>query len=186
MGGRKIIAGGELCVFRQNKRSEVKCEINNTKKMTNETEIKPKESIWGKPWLWIIAVLIIIIIALPDGGEKKETLPLITPPSNTVTSVLDVGEEGILNNNSDKNDTSGIVILATDEKAFDDFSQALIANDKYRFNEMINNGRLFTVPNGTAVKVTDIKFPGRTNVRVLEGKYVGESGWIAFEFIISK
>jgi len=154
--------------------------------MTNETETKLKESIWGKPWLWMIAVLIIIIISLLDGEEKKETLPLITPSSNTVTSVLDIGEEGILNNNSDKNDTSGISILAIDEKAFDDFTQASIANDKYEFNKMINSGRLFTIPNGTAVKVIDIKSPGRTKIRVLEGKYVGESGWIAFEFILSK
>ena len=133
-----------------------------------------------------IIVLIILIVIAGGGGEKEETSSSTASPPNIAANILGVGEEGILNNNSDKNDTSGIAILAIDEKAFDDFTQSSIANDKYGFNEMINSGRLFTIPNSTAVKVIDIKFSGKTRVRVLEGKYLGKSGWSASEFIISK
>lgn len=147
-----------------------------------EKEEKKKQSKKAIGCLVIILLVVgfvILLVALGGSGEKSSS-------PTTQSSILGVGEEGVLNNNSDKNDVSGVAILAVDEKAFDDFTQASIADDKLGYSQMLGAGRLFVVDNGTAVKVIDIKFLGKTEVRVLEGDYFGESGWIASEFIVSK
>lgn len=150
-----------------------------------EEEIKPKKSIWKKWWFWLIIVFVVAIVA-SVGGEKKETTPeKQSPQGQTKEEKLRIGDEGILNNNSDKSNFEGGSILAVDEKAFDDFIQALVADDKLGYSQMLGAGKLFIVDNGTAVKVISIGLFKR-EVRILEGDYLGRSGWIAFEFVVSK
>ncbi len=130
----------------------------------------------------VIFIFIIVLIAI--SGDSRNSSPTTQPATRSQT--LGVGEDGIVNNNSDKNDTSGIAILAVSEFYFDEFTQLSIARDEIGFRKMVSEGKLFTVKNGTAVKVIDLKFLGKTKVRILEGDYLGESGWIASEFVLPK
>ncbi len=168
-----------LLTGEEKKKIEEEEKLRTKIREKEEKKKQSKKAIGCLVVILLIVGFVILLAALGGNGEKSSS------PA-TQSSILGVSEEGVLNNNSDKNDVSGIAILAVDEKAFDDFTQSAIADDKYAFNEMISSGRLFTVQNGTKVKVIDIKFLGKTRVRVLEGKYLGESGWTASEFVVSK
>ena len=82
-------------------------------------------------------------------------------------------------------DGSEIVPLAADEAAFDAFTRAATRNDTFGINDLIQAGKLFTVPTGTKVLVIDMGgFLGsRLQVRVLEGPRTGRAGWVATEFV---
>ena len=63
MGGRKAIAGGELCVIRQDKRSRLK--------LIKLYRIKMKKLLYVFGGI-IILIVIVAIVAGGGGGEKKE------------------------------------------------------------------------------------------------------------------
>lgn len=163
---------------------EEKKKIEEEEKLRTKIREKEKKKKQSKTAMGCLVVILLIVgfvillVAFGGGGEKSSS------PA-TQSSILGVGEEGILNNNSDKNDVSGVAILAVDEKAFDDFIQAQIADDKLGYSQMLGAGRFFVVDNGTAVKVIDTGFAKR-KVRILEGEHLGKSGWIPYEFVVSK
>ena len=87
------------------------------------------------------------------------------------------GENGILYLEGGKN-----VFVAVDKTSFDDYLNAALIEDNYGINELVMQGRLFYVPNGTRVKVIDSTFTTR-KVRILEGEWEGASGWVPVEWV---
>lgn len=74
------------------------------------------------------------------------------------------------------------VLVATDEKAFDEMMKAAIAGDTYGTEELIRQRRIFSTPYNTRVLVIDLDF-AKTKVRILDGDYLGQSGWVPFEWV---
>ena len=97
---------------------------------------------------------------------------------------LSTGEEGMLNNNNSRQDCEGIVSLGIDKQAFSDLTDASVAKDQIGYARIFAEGRAFTAPNCTKVLAIDSTFTA-TEVRILEGEYLGASGWVPYEWAIS-
>ncbi len=98
---------------------------------------------------------------------------------------LSVGDTGILNNNSNPIDCSGIVVLALNKEALDRLTNASAAGDQYGYEEVIDTGNAIILPNCTSVRGVDLTVSA-TQVRVLEGDHEGVAGWVPFEFAIKR
>ena len=130
----------------------------------------------------IFGLIVLMIIVGIFASRKPEQSEQIFQPT---TKYLKIGEEGIINNNSDKNDLSGVAVLGVSKEALNKFIDTQIADDKIGYLQMLGRGELFIVDNGISVKVIKTSMFLR-EVRILEGEYFGESGWIPYEFVVSK
>jgi len=150
---------------------------------TNLKQEEKKKYEWGKKEkiMGVIAILsfLLMIIVSNSGGNK----PI---PSSTTTienQILSIGDEGIVNNNGDRNNCDGKVILGISKEAENQIIKASVANDEIGLANILMNGGIFFVPNCTKVKVIDINMFIR-QVRILEGEQFGKSGWLPYEFVI--
>jgi hypothetical protein len=89
--------------------------------------------------------------------------------------VVDVGERVTLRSKGNH------VFIATDA-AWDDFSNAVAANDELGLAGLIARGEVRVIKSGTAAKIIDTAF-FTVKVRILEGDHVGRAGWIYREFV---
>jgi hypothetical protein len=124
--------------------------------------------------------------ATPSAVATKAPTPAPTPtPTPAPTSVVQgnrappTGEQGRISVESE------FIFAATSQANYDDFSKVLIAKDQIGAAQMMYEGRLYMVDNGTKVLVL-----GRggflstlMNIRVLEGKQFGRSLWMPYEFV---
>jgi hypothetical protein len=69
----------------------------------------------------------------------------------------------------------------------DTLIKSAIANDDYGMRKLVKSGSVMVVPSGTSVLVIDdaggFLFAPSRKVRILEGKYKGESGWVPVEWV---
>lgn len=76
------------------------------------------------------------------------------------------------------------VLVATTEKNLDALVHSAVSKDSYGMAEMVLDGRAFYVDSGTKVLVIGLSGGWTTaNVRILEGKNYGDSGWVPIEFV---
>lgn len=66
--------------------------------------------------------------------------------------------------------------VATDEKTLDDLIRALSARTD-EVQQLIQSGRVFTVPNDTRARIIETGF-GKTKVRIIEGDKILSEGWV--------
>ena len=94
---------------------------------------------------------------------------------------MEIGEQGIINCGG------SICGLALTEEAWRENRKAERAGDIHGTAALMMAGKLTTVNNGTKVLVIDYN-PGTAlmQIRVLEGKGTGLSGWVPFERIIKQ
>ncbi len=133
--------------------------------------IQPKRR-WYKSKWFIIIVGVIALVIFSSFGESNT--------SNTSTNLSNIpssGEEGYL-----RIENSEIVTLARTKEDYDELNKAMYAKDTYGIARMVMENKAFDVPVGTKVLVIDQKFGGR-KVRILEGKYAMEDGWVVMEFV---
>ena len=106
---------------------------------------------------------------------------LINGCSNTPKPSMEIGEQGIINCGG------SICGLALTEEAWRENRKAERAGDIHGTAALMMAGKLTTVNNGTKVLVIDYN-PGTAlmQIRVLEGKGTGLSGWVPFERIIKQ
>lgn len=104
---------------------------------------------------------------------------LLNGCSNTPKPSVEIGEQGIINCGGS---TCG---LAATEEAWRENRKAENAGDIHGTAALMMAGKFTTVKNGIKVLVIDYN-PGTalTQIRVLEGKETGLSGWVPFERII--
>ena len=104
---------------------------------------------------------------------------LINGCSNTPKPSMEIGEQGIINCGG------SICGLAATEEAWRENRKAERAGDIHGTAALMMAGKFTTVKNGTKVLVIDYN-PGTAlmQIRVLEGKGIGLSGWVPFERII--
>ena len=74
------------------------------------------------------------------------------------------------------------IALAITKNSFDEFVNAAIANDSHGITNLIAAGKVFTVPSNTKILIVESSV-GKAKVRILEGKNIGESGWVPKEWI---
>jgi hypothetical protein len=122
-----------------------------------------------------------LIIFIASGDEKSTPAPANTPTATEQT--LSIGEEGIINYNTDRNDCSGQAILGISKEAQDKITKASVAKDNVGLAQLVLTGEAFMVNNCTKVKVIDSAMFLR-QVRILEGEQFGEAGWLPYEWVI--
>lgn len=151
----------------------------NTKEIQEkikEESKKQKKAIIAGAIVAVIFIIIIVLIAIASTGSNS------TP--STTKQKLGIGEEGIINFREDKNDCSGEdkVLLGITKEAQDKVSKALLAKDYIGMGDLLLSGEAFAVNICTKAKVIDTALYIR-QVRILEGKNFGRSGWLPYEWI---
>ena len=111
----------------------------------------------------IVILAILAFIALPFfvsriAGQFSPSSP--SSPSTQSAQSVSIGSKGFIRTSSAQ------VVLTIDEKAFDDFTKAAVANDTVGMGQIVLQERGFFVPNGTNVLAIDASFAKR-QVRVL-------------------
>jgi len=122
-------------------------------------------------------VIVVLSSALSRSDEYKNPNPNTSLETEKVVK-LGVGEEGVVKING-----SDTVALIADPDSYDDYLNAMTAQDKYGIAELLTANKLFLVLNGTRVKVIDREM-GIRKVRVLDGEMEGRAGWTAMEFVV--
>lgn len=92
-----------------------------------------------------------------------------------------IGDDVVINQNKDVKDCSGYTLVAVSKEARDEAGRLMVANDTVGLAKMVLYGTAFLVQNCTAARVIDVGVAIR-EVRVMDGKMAGESGWIPYEF----
>jgi len=76
----------------------------------------------------------------------------------------------------------GMMYLAVDEKALDEYEKAISAGDSHGITQLMLVGKLIGAQSRTRVRVLEGGV-FRTKVRILEGDSNGQAGWIPAEFV---
>lgn len=113
-------------------------------------------------------IVLLVLLVLP-GCSSSTASP--TP------KYTDIGQTALLDAAGDPE-----ALLGIDKSSYDALGKALLAKDWYGVLELMNNGRVFSVPKDTEVLIIDTGF-GVRQVRITEGTSKGRSGWIAVEFL---
>ena len=75
-----------------------------------------------------------------------------------------------------------IIPVGVDEKAYDEFTKAIVNHDKEGMDELVSTGRIFVVQDGTRVRILD-RGVFTTEVRVLSGPHEGQRGIVSSSLI---
>lgn len=76
---------------------------------------------------------------------------------------------------------SATVPVATTKEADDEYSKALHSKDQIGYDLLFSSGKMFRVDAGTKALVID-RTVNMAQLRILEGKHQGKSGWVPIEF----
>lgn len=153
------------------------------------SEVDPKASrcpqCQGKIYQWtlgkkillglILLITVPAIISTASGGSSSSS----SAPSAVSDSSDRVGrgENGYVRISS----SDSVAVLRTKE-LMDEYVNAAINKDTYGMAQLLLGGGGFFVPNDTKVLVIDSSI-GARQIRILEGKFVGQSGWVPMEFV---
>jgi len=133
-----------------------------------------------KQYLSLGQVFIIIIIGMITLPIVMTIISSNTSPSPSSTTQLStdlrVGDTGTIKS------SSGSLLVALTRSDAKEVISLSVAKDTLGVSKMVLDGRVMLVDSGTKIRVidTDLFY---TNVRILEGKYYGESGWLPNEFV---
>lgn len=98
-------------------------------------------------------------------------------------------------NNSNKNDkfrigdfvqlysSTGYSAVGVNRAAFDAYIDAAIADDTDALRQLLEDGRIILVKNGTKAKIIGTDY-GIREVQFLDGDYAGYSGWLVIEELV--
>jgi len=123
-------------------------------------------------------------IQKPEEQRQIETSQTTISSNSKEEQKLEIGDVGIINYRDDKNDCSGddLVILGVSREAQEKVDKALYAKDTIGIAQLLANGEAFAVDICTKAKIIDSAVALR-EVRILEGKNMGKSGWLPYEWI---
>src|SRR5262249_46088906 len=144
-----------------------------------ETEVslahqQSSNSSWiRRNWVWM-ALLLLAVVTVAALSVIK--------PSN---SAKDVDDPNTASKDSNDHSPGSVVVLylqdrksvmvAVDEQSLDELVTAL-ANTN-RVEQLVDAGRVFSVPNNTKVRVVEANFT-KLKVRFLEGRWVMTEAWV--------
>lgn len=128
----------------------------------------------------IILIVIFVIVLVWSISSLSKNPP--SPPMSSSPETADIGFEGMVNANSNKNDCKNSTILAITKEAQDKILKAVNAKDDIGLSQLLLTGEAFMVSNCTKIKVIDRSMFLR-QVRVLEGEQFGKAGWMPYEWV---
>lgn len=109
-----------------------------------------------------------------------------TTVSGTSVVTLNVGEEGIINNNEDNGVCDGITVAGTTKDDMNAYIDTIVANDKEGRGELLLSGRIFMVNNCTQIRNIEIggTLGSLSKIRFLNSGQTQPSatGWIPYEY----
>ncbi len=88
---------------------------------------------------------------------------------------MEVGEVGYL-----KSENGSDIFVGVTRSGYEEMVQSLVAKDKEGLLQLALSGQMIFVESGTQVRVIGTVV-GAREIRILEGKYYGDSGWVAEE-----
>jgi len=108
-----------------------------------------------------------------------------TNPEPTATPAsMQVGEIGVLRSNSGGKG----VFLCANKQAYDEYWNALLANDDEGLVELMLDGKLVPIDNGTPVRKLSYGglFDHTCEVRLMKGKFAGKRGIVSLDWLVAK
>src|SRR3989339_867315 len=97
--------------------------------------------------IFIFALILAIGVGL--YWTDSENPPSSPDKKVVINSPLPVGGVGMLNNNKDKKDCSGVVLMTPSKEAFDELTKVGISGDEYGLTDLILQGKVTSVANCT-------------------------------------
>ncbi len=149
--------------------------FNGSSKKEDRVSVSPTDS-KKKPlskkliYTLIGSVVLLILISIGTSGSSAPSTP--APQIDSVS----VGETGYLESSASN------VLVATTKDNLDEIVKLSVANDTEGLAQMTLDGDAYIVDQGTQVRVIDTTI-GTREVRILEGKQYGKSGWVPVEFV---
>lgn len=133
-------------------------------------EITPKKKTGCAGCLSFIGIIIIISVIIHIFSGNAQTADL------DKVALLEPGKQAIVDN-GDK-----VVILGAEKVDYNKIIKEINAKDIIGFAQMVLQGRVLIVKRKTKVIIIDNEI-AIIRIRVLEGEKVGQSGWLAYEFV---
>lgn len=126
-----------------------------------------------RKWIWIVLLVLAVVTAatlfiIKQAGSAKN----VDDPGTASRSSNDhsPGSEVFLYLPGRSS-----VMVAVDEQALDELIDALANSEEVQ--NLVNAGKVFTVPNNTRVRVVDANF-AKLKVRFVEGRRVMTEAWV--------
>ncbi|HPI13625.1 MAG TPA: hypothetical protein PK875_01920 [Spirochaetota bacterium] len=171
IGRLKVLAGGTVAGQIEAPHESLKSvlEFLNSKEdlekaLSVPVESIPRNEVRKKSRLVIYGAILAFFVLVLICGKGDNDIPA-------------AGEAGILSIGK-----SGTLLIAVDEKSFDDLSKAASIKNGALLGSLMMKNRLVSVDNDTRIKMIE---PGvsKCKVMVTEGPQNGFTGWIASEFV---
>lgn len=163
--------------------------------------IKEMDGLYGKNYLYYISIKdgdreierrVAVIEKYRDGhyavsnmaevvetnkatDTEQNTVEAVNAKPNTTPSINNSGSPYLYNG-------TGNVAIAISESIMDEAVDAAISKNYQRFDELVYAGKLLPVKDGTMVDILDTGM-ARIKIRVSEGTFSGQTGWVQTEFV---
>jgi hypothetical protein len=143
---------------------------------TTVLNLKQKSWIRRHPYFTFSTFVVLLSLIFVNNSNNTQTNSIQQPTTNTQN--VYIGDEAYIGQGK---------FLAKDETIKGQLDKAIIAKDTYGISEMINNGDIFDLDKETKILVIDqSSWAFDKEVRILEGKYIGKTGWIDRDFVYKK
>ena len=141
-----------------------------------------KKKFYTRWWFWLI-ILVLAIFGMNSANNAPPSVPsteaTTVQPAPSPSKDVELGNNGYLYIKGSDN----VAVMRTQD-AFDAYTKAAVNNDTIGMAQLVYDDQGFFVPDGTKVLVIDSGM-GTREVRILEGKHIAETGWVALEFVLS-
>jgi hypothetical protein len=124
--------------------------------------------------LGVIGVCVVLIIFISLIGRDE---PSSQTASSTPQETWHTGDDVLL-----KNESGSSIFIAPTQESYDKMFNLIIAKDEVGITQMVMNKEIFLVVSGTKAKIIGRTFASR-EVRIMEGEYNGQSGWLPVEML---
>lgn len=135
-----------------------------------------------KGYILLIGVIILMILIASQSNSSPKSITTNPPASITplvsTTSLVKSGDDITLTAGA----TAKKVPIAKDEKTYEDFVHTISIKDEDGYYKMLFSPNMFLVDKDIKAKVLNTGM-ARYEIRVLEGEFKGESGWIPVDFV---
>lgn len=138
-------------------------------------QIVSKKRFYKRTWFWILIGVILVVMISSSGQSDQPSEP--SNPTPSADYVMNSGEQGYIRNGQDE------VLVSKTQTALDTFTKAAIAKDNVGMTEVVTSGQAYFVKAGTKVLVIERISGGVTKVRIQEGEFSGDAGYVPMEFV---
>ncbi len=149
--------------------------------------------VWSSCITLVFALVILSIMISAGSNNSPKQSEHATPAAQSVvpaSKYLTIGQDGILKL-SDNSTIDDLIILAPTKDGAGEVTKVLMAKDNVGILELLSRPGFFAVANGTQVKKIDgsvtlsqVRVTGA--VRDLDKQFIGQAGWIPYEYAVTK